>query len=422
MRSHLLVLAALLALGGCAGAARRLGASPEAALHAADELAASLAARFGPTERDPSFDFVRPALAQYALVPSRIFDAPAVWTASSGAVRQIDFRGERIGGRYRMSVHTKPPEPRAPGEYRGEWRLERLRENEYEWMAREELGVGRASPDDLSAALTATFRAVESAASGDVGARLRADLPRTAATLGRLATLEEVQIRREPGAARLTLTASLDPDGIRGFAPLYAHYLDDVVMPTRLTAVAFDETGARWWETSFVDGRMSLHIRVHDGNLAPLTGRPRPIPARLRVRLSGSSKTGFLRSGFHGLEAEVELTSRPDEKALAARFAKAPDWDLPFLVPLLLRSALQRPFQGGGALLSFGVEAHGAGSTLLTRTYRVAVRENWIVRWLGSYAAGAVDTYRRGEAEADRFNAEALLALRQDLMALAGGA
>ena len=137
--------------------------------------------------------------------------------------------------------------------------------------------------------------------------------------------------------------------------------------------------------------------------------------------MSGSSKTGFLRSGFHGLEAEVELTSRPDEKALAARFAKAPDWDLPFLVPLLLRSALQRPFQGGGALLSFGVEAHGGGSTLLTRTYRVAVRENWIVRWLGSYAAGAVDTYRRGEEEADRFNAEALLALRQDLMALAGG-
>ena len=293
MRSRLFILVALLATDGCAGAARRLGASPEAARQAADELAASLAARFGPTQRDPSFDFVRPALAQYALVPSRIFDAPAVWTASSGAVREIDFRGERIGGRYRMSVHGKPPEPRAPGEYRGEWRLERLKENEYEWMAREELAVGRASPDDLSAALTATFRAVESAGPGDVAARVRADLPHTAATLGRLATLEEVQIRREPGAVRLTLTASLDPDGIRGFAPLYAHYLDDVVMPTRLTAVAFDETGARWWEASFVDGRMSLHLRVHDGDLAPLTGSapphpgeaPRPLVRLLQDRL-----------------------------------------------------------------------------------------------------------------------------------------
>jgi hypothetical protein len=421
LRAPLGVLGALLALGACAGAVRGLGASPEAARQAAGELAASLAARFGPTERDPGFEVVRPILAQYALVPSRIFDAPGLWTASWRDVREIGFQGERVGGRYRMSVHGRPPEPRTPGEYRGEWRLERLKENEYEWMAREELAVGRASPGDLSTALTATFRAIESAGSGDLAARIRADLPRTAAALGRLVTLEEVQVRHEPGAARLTFAASLDPDGIRGFAPLYAHYLDDVVMPTRLTAVAFDETGARWWEASFLDGRVTLHIRVHDGDLAPLAGRPHPIPGRLHVRMAGSSKTGFLRSGFHDLEAGVELTSSPDEKAFSARFGTPPDWDLPFLVPLLLRSALQRPFQGGGALLSFGVESHRDGSTRLTRTYRVAVRENWIVRWLGSYAAGAVDTYRRGEAEADRFNAEALLALREDLMSLAGG-
>jgi hypothetical protein len=321
-----------------------------------------------------------------------------------------------------MSVHGRPAEPGAAGEYRGDWRLERLRENEYEWMAREELAVGRARPGELAAALTSTFRAIESAGSGDLAPRVRAELPHAAAALGRLATLDGVRVERGSGTASLTLTASLHPDGIRPFAPLYAHYLDDVVMPTKVTAEAFDGTGARWWEASFIDGRLSLRLRVHDGDLAPLTGRPRLIPDELRVRLSGSSKTGFLRSGFHDLDVAVELSSLPDDKSFTARFDKAPDWDLPFLVPLLLRSALQRPFQGGGALLAFGVETRGAGPTLLTRTYRVAVRENWIVRWFGNYAAGAVDTYRRGEAEADRFNAEALLALRQDLVVLAGGA
>jgi hypothetical protein len=382
---------------------------------------ASFAARFGPTDRDPSFDALRPVLARYALVPSRIFGAPTIWTRSQGATRGIGFHGRRVRDQYRMSVVATPPAPSAVGEYRGEWRLEQLRlqGDEFEWMAREELAVGSVTPDDLSRALTALFTAAEAGGSGDLAPRLRAELPRTTAALGRLASLEGVVARQDgSGGTSLTLTASLHPEGIRSFAPLYAHYLDDVLMPTRFAASASDATGARWWETDFAEGRLTFHLRLHDGNLAPLTGPPRAIPDRIRVRLSGSSKMGFLRSGFHDLEAAVDLTRREDEKGFVARFTKAPDWDLPILVPLLLRPALRRPFEGEGAFLSFAAVTRSNGPTLLTRHYRVAVRENWLVRWIGGYVAGAVNTYRRGEAEADRFNAEAIFALREDALAL----
>lgn len=412
-----LVLAAGIA---CSEAFRGLGVERDAARRHADDLVTSLAARFGPTRRDPAFDALRPVLARYALVPSRIFDAPALWTRTQGATRGIGFRGRRVGGQYRMSVDANPPAPTAVADYRGEWRLERLREDEFEWMAREELAVGAVTPEDLARAVTALFQSAESSRESDLAPRLRAEMPRTTAALGRLASLEGVRAQREAaGGVTLTLTASLHPDGIRSFAPRYAHYLDDVVVPTRFAASASDESGARWWETSFTDGRLTLRLRAHEGDLAPLAGPPRPIPERLRVRMSGSSKTGFLRSGFHDLDVAVDLVRRHDEKGFGARFTAPPAWDLPFLVPLLLRPALRRPFEGDGATLSFAAQESPGGPTLLTRYYRVAVRENWLLRWLGGYAAGAVNSYRLGEAEADRFNAEAILALRDDALALA---
>ena len=48
------------------------------------------------------------------------------------------------------------------------------------------------------------------------------------------------------------------------------------------------------------------------------------------------------------------------------------------------------------------------------------MRETWILRWLGGMTSTAVSEFRRGaEAEADRFHRECLLALRDDLAALA---
>ena len=386
------------------------------------ELLSSLALRFGPTRRDPVFDRVRPILAAYALAPSRIFGAPGIWTRTSGESRAITFWGAREGGSYRMAVMANPPRPGSFADYRGEWRLERLRGDEFEWMALEELALGHATLGDLSRFSSALLRGAGSSPPGEAAALLRSELPRTAAALGRLMSLDSLLLRKDAfGCTEVAVEASLHPNDIRAFAPLYARYLDDVLMGTRFEATATDSMGGSWWHAKFWNGRMALRLRTQDGHMVPLSGPPRPMPDSVQVTSAGSSKTGIFRSGYHGLVFNLEFSSAPGEKSLCARFPKAPEWDLPFLVPLLLRGALNRPFEGDGAALAFALEETPGEGTVVKRRYRIAVRETWIIRWMGGYVAGAVNEYRRGEEEADRFTAEALFALRDDVLALLAG-
>ena len=398
-----------------------LGADPAAARRHADDLLTALAARFGPTDRDPVFDALRPKLARAALVPSRVFSDPSAWTASTAGAREVSFAGHRggAGGRYHMAVRARPPSPAALADYRGDWRLESLRSGEFEWRAREELAVGGVTPAELSRATTALLLSAQATPAGDAASRARRDLPRAAAALGRLFTLDSVRVTHDAdGATTVQVAASIHTEALRGEAPLYTKYLDDVIVPSVFAATAFDETGARWWDFHAGDSRLTLRLRAYGGDLAPLDGPPRPMPARIRVRTALSSRTGLFRTGVHDLDAELELVRLAEEKGFVARFRKVPEWDLPFLVPLLLRPSLRRPFEGGGAMLSFAAVVHPGGPTLLTRHYRVAVKESWIVRWIGGFAASAVNEFRRGEAEADRFAAEGFLALRDDVVAL----
>ena len=165
---------------------------------------------------------------------------------------------------------------------------------------------------------------------------------------------------------------------------------------------------------------MSFRFRVFRGALGPLDGPPRPLPDRLRATAAATVKSGMLRVGAGDLVADVALVRTPVEKRFRAAFTREPDWVLPFVAKPLLRAPLRRPFQGEGAHLSLGLRETPEGVTLVDREFRVAVRESWLVRWLGSFGAGVATVFRAGaEAEADRFMGECLWALRDDLVALA---
>jgi hypothetical protein len=95
---------------------------------------------------------------------------------------------------------------------------------------------------------------------------------------------------------------------------------------------------------------------------------------------------------------------------------------MPFVIKPFLRSSLRRPFEGEGALLAYGIRENGSGMTTVSREYRIAVQESWLVRWIGGNTGDAVASFRESaEAEAERFYGEALLALRADLIRLLGG-
>jgi len=201
-KAPLLFLASSLLLVGVLTSACRdrelvaaLGGTPGDAADRAGEMLGALASRFGPLEREATFDRVRPRLAQGALVPSRVFDDAGVWTSTAARERAIELVGTRTLDRYRIAVRPSPGAPVRPAEYRGRIGLRSVAGSDYEWTTRDELAAGRMSATAVVGGISACLKAAETA-KPDARAEWRTALPRSAAALGRLWSLETLALTR----------------------------------------------------------------------------------------------------------------------------------------------------------------------------------------------------------------------------------
>ncbi len=406
-------------LAECTPAARELARGPAGA-GAPVALLEALAARFGPIQREPSFDSLRPRLARAALVPSRVFDDATAWTERGADRREVQLAGAVVAGGYRIGVRPAAPEPVVPGDYRGRLRLRRIESGCFEWRMDEELAVGGVRPADLAAALTELLLQAQRVDSVAARAEIARAFPRASAQLGLLLALERVQTTREAdGATRLELGVRLTPDGLAGAAPHYAAFLRRYATPMKMRVVASDPSLGPWWTLEASANLWLLRLRLRGGSLAPLGGGDGHVPARLDLTVDYETKMGLFHVGVQGLVAQLSLTRTPAEQGFVARFAREPEWRLPFLVVPLLHASLLYPFEGEGSESGWWAREQPGGTTLLARRYRARVRESWLVRWMGGLANGAIDDFRLGaEAEADRFQSDCLLALRDDLREL----
>jgi hypothetical protein len=415
------ILLAASAATACRQASRELAGGPGGA-DAPRALAEALADRFGPVDREPAFDTLRPKLARGALVPSRVFDDASAWTSRGEGWRAVELTGYASGGAYHIGVRGEAPRPGAPGQYRGRLRLEQVEGGRFEWSVEEELAVGHVRPADFAAALDAAFRAAE--ASSEVAARtsVAADFPRASAKVGLLLRLEAVAPQLDAhGATSVRLAVRLTPAGIRGFAPRYAAFLEKYATPIRTSFVVADPGGVAWWRLEAAGNLWSVHLRVRDGSLVPLDGSTdRRLPSHLRATGDYATRMGRFGVGAKRIAADVELTRTAGEKAISARFREEPEWQMPFLADLFLGGPLSYPFEGPGSEVRWGAREAPGGTTLLVGRYRARVRETWILRWLGGLTNNALGEFRRdAEQEADLYVRECLLALRDDLDALA---
>ncbi len=411
----------LAALAGCGEPARELARGP-AGTSGPRVLLDSLATRFGPIQREPAFDALRPKLARAALSPSRLFDDPAAWTTRHGDSRSLELVAPTSRFGYRMGVRDSVPDPARPAEYRERVQLRRIGSGRFEWDVDEALATGEVRPDDLAAAFTALLREAEGRDSASARAAYATSLPRTTAVLRALFRVERLELARDAtGATRIELAVRLTPAGIRGFAPRYAEFLRKYMTPMTLKAVALDASNMPWWRLDAADNLWSLRLRVRDGSLVPLAGAAdRGIPGELRIVADYDTKMGIFGVGVKQLVAQVALTRSPLEKGVALRFRDEPQWHLPFLVAPLIRGSLRYPFEGPGSEVVLAARAGPGRATLLTGRYRARVRESWLVRWMGGLTSNALSEFRRGaEDEADRYLRDSLLALRDDVAALA---
>lgn len=414
---RLLPLCAALALS-CSPAVRSLAPSPGDAAHRAGELLGALASRFGPIERSPRFDEVRPRLLRASLVPSRVYDDRRIWTQWEPSRRGLVFSGSRTTAAYAIDIADRTP--RRPADYRGRLVLVGEGDSAFEWRLREDLGVGGITLTGLAAAADSLLRVPETASEGERAHELREALPRTALALGRLVHLRSVLVSREGGVTAVRAVAEVDPASLPPDFRGYARYLERYAPDTELNVAARDDLGL-FWELDLRQQRFTLRFAVRDGRLAPLEGAPRPLPDRFRVSVAFAMRSGRFVIGYDDLEAFVALSAQDDSAGFHARFRREPQWRLPPLAGPLLRSPLRQPFEGEGSELSMRFE-EAPGTNLLVRDYRLRVRENWVLRWLGGRVGTAVDEFRNeAEYQSDRFTAEALLALREDVVAVLAG-
>ena len=417
-----LAVAAALALAACRAPAAALGTPA-----ASDQLLESLAARFGPHDRDARLDALRPRFAKSALVPSKLFHDNSAWTATNGDTRTLVLSGHGTPGRYSLVVAGDAPPPLQPADYRRVMRLTHVADDDYAWNVRDELAVGTITGNQLGAALTALFAAA--GRGGDTAAAraaLHHDLPRTTAALGRAVSLDTLRLSpSRDGGTNVHLAGTIHADRLTNTFPRLAHYLSHYVSPTGGEILLFDDANRAWWDAAKRGDAWSLDLRVANGNLAPLRGPPDHMPDRLHVRIDAATKTFIFHVGLANLLGDVTLVRAPNEHAFTATFRKEPDWQLPPLVETMLKAPLERPFQGSGASLTFDIRdgAPQEAPSVIFREYNLTVRESRIMRWLGGLGDAAIEDFRTGaETEFDRFAGETLSALRADVAQLAQNA
>jgi hypothetical protein len=299
--------------------------------------------------------------------------------------------------------------------------LRKIDGGRFEWHITEQLALGSARPSDLARALDAVFRGAERATEGSARAEIASALPRASAKLGLLLRIESLGLSRDAaGATLVELGVRLTPSGIRGFAPHYAAFLDKYSTPMRTSATVTDDDGVPWWTVAGADNLWTVRLRVRDGSLVALDGpADRRLPGALRATADFGTRMGRFKVGMRGLVVQLALTRTATEKGLSARFLEEPDWQLPFLVETMLHSPLRYPFEPPGSEVGLALRETAAG-TVFAGLYRTRVRENWILRWLGGMTGNAVDEFRSGaEREADQYAHECLIALRDDVVALA---
>ncbi|WP_025413297.1 hypothetical protein [Gemmatirosa kalamazoonensis] len=346
----------------------------------------------------------------------------SVWTSSpTPSMRVLELQGRTTPTGYLFTPTVGTPVPDHAGDARHTIRLQKLDDDEYRWMTLVEHGVGRVAPAEVAAGMSAwlgTFQRPER----DLRADLHAALPRTSAALGRLFVLDSARSTLlTDGSSIVDLRVVVDAKPIQQSMPAFAEYVKKYVRPGRLVFVLGDGRGARWFDARMRDGVLTIRFRTRDGHLLALDGPARPMPDSAEVLAEAYERFLIFDVGVSEMMGEFRMVHTPTQRGWAMRFRRAPRWHLPLAVRHLIAGPLDRPFQNDGIVFNVLLRDDGA-QTLLVRQLDVSVKESAIVRWLGGLGFRAMDDFAgRAESEENRFLADALLALRADLIAALGG-
>jgi hypothetical protein len=413
--------AIVVTLSGCREVAPAFGPNLPFAKQNAEEFFYSVGSRFTNIQRPARILRARQQFGHYALTPSGIYNDTSVWLSiGPDSARLFGDEGHFAVDRYVVNTALGSNAPDALTESREIVRLRKLSDSEYEWFTNVEVALGRIAARNIADVLAAALNAGEGKTSASIRANYTSSFPHTAAALGRLFTIDTLRVTPDnEGATTFDVAVKLTPDILKATMPHYAAYIDKYISKGKYRITLSDQSGAHWFDANASNYYMHFKVRSKGGHFVPIGGGIRSMPQALTIQMDMSMKIALFTVGWTNMIGDFELINTAHERGWSMRFAKEPDWRLPPTVGTLLRSSLHRPFQGEGIPIRVSIRDNPGSQTILNRRLALTVQESGILRFLNHLSGTAVgDFLGASEREANRFNADAFRALRQDVAGL----
>ncbi len=405
----------------CREAAPAFGPNIPFARQNADEFFYSVGSRFTNIQRPERILHARRQFGHYALTPSGVYNDTTIWLSiGPDSARLFGDEGHFSVDRYIVTTALSNDPPDALAESREMVRLRKLSDNEYEWFTNVEVALGRIAAKSIADVLAASLAAGEGKTSAAIRANYTNAFPHSAAALGRLFTIDTLRTTTDAeGATTFDIAIKLTPNILKESMPHYAAYIDKYISKGKYRITLTDKTGAHWFDAWAANYYMHFTVRSKNGHFAPIEGAVRSMPEALTIHLDMSMKILVFTVGWTEMSGDFEVINTPHERGWSMRFSKEPDWHLPPTVGTLLKSPLRRPFQGQGIPIRVSIRDNPGSQAILNRRGTLVVQESGVLRFLNRLSGTAVgDFLGASEREANRFNADAFRALRQDVTAL----
>ncbi len=409
------------ATSACREVAPAFGPNVPLARQNAEEFFYSVGSRFTNIQRSPRILRARAQFGHYALTPSGVYNDTSVWLAiGPDSARLFGDEGVFSIDRYIVNTKLSTTPPDALSESREIVRLRMLKDNEYEWFTNVEVALGSIPAKSMTDVLAAALAGGEGKSPAAIRANYTTGFPRTVAAMGRLFTIDTLRaVPDSDGATTYDIAIRLTPDILKATMPHYAAYIDKYISKGKYRITLTDKTGGRWFDAWAANYYMHFRMRSKGGHFAPLEGAVRSMPEALTIHVDLSMKILIFTVGWTEMTGDFEVINTPHERGWSMHFAKEPEWHLPPTVGYLLKSSLRRPFQDPGIPVRISIRDNPGSQTILNRRGTLVVQESGILRFLNRLSGTAVgDFLGPSEREANRFNADAFRALRQDVAAL----
>ena len=416
------LIGGLAAVAACRSTAAHLGNSAAEARTAANDLFGSIARRYDQAYREPRLAAARHRVMRALLTPSHVFSDTSAWVSSPNAsTRVLSFRGFADSGRYRMATDTSHAPPLHPADGRHDIQLRHLGDNDYEWLATSEFGIGATSPAAFASIPVAWIAAGERADTAAIRADMHTAFARSAAAWGALFTLESITTSRDAGGAwREREVITLHDDRAAAQYPALARWLHKYITPLRAHVRLHDATHT-WFDMVIRHDSMIVTTRSRDGRVLPLEGGDMFLPDTATIDTDLSTELLHLRIGFRGMPAEFVSVRQATSRGWSLHFTKEPDWQLPPLAERMVRAPLRRPFSGGGMVLRIVATTDGGGrQTVMARRIVAPVQESGIFKFIARLVNSGVTEYATGaDRDVNAWFASVFGALRDDMNAIA---